>query len=171
MGKSTISMVIFNSKLLNYQRVIDPFVGGWIPHVELLVAQESEAPFVVWCGEGGKHRCVSKIVEWYSSERNVTILDEDVQLSIAREARWRVLQLHHLPQISKNGRNDQQRPVVLQRTSTRAMPQRCRSHMDRIYQLVAGTEGNVCSGEWYIYIYIYNYILYIYKYLCRYTSM
>lgn len=39
---------------------------------------ESEAPFVVWCGEGGKHRCVSKIVEWYSSGRNVTILDEDV---------------------------------------------------------------------------------------------
>lgn len=38
---------------------------------------ESAAPFVVWCGEGGKHRCVSKIVEWYS-ERNVTILDEDV---------------------------------------------------------------------------------------------
>ena len=58
-----------------------------------------------------------------------------------------VLQLHHVPQISKNGRNDQQRPVVLQRKSTRAMPQRCRSHMERIYQLVAGTEGNVCSGE------------------------
>lgn len=39
---------------------------------------ESEAPFVVWCGEGGKHRCVSKIVEWYSSQHNVSILDEDV---------------------------------------------------------------------------------------------
>jgi hypothetical protein len=38
---------------------------------------------VVWCGEGGKHRCVSKIVEWYSSQHNVSILDEDVQLSIA----------------------------------------------------------------------------------------
>lgn len=45
-----------------------------------MFCKESEAPFVVWCGEGGKHRCVEKIVEWYSSEHNVTILDEDVQL-------------------------------------------------------------------------------------------
>jgi hypothetical protein len=27
MGKSTISMAIFNSKLLNYQRVVHPFLG------------------------------------------------------------------------------------------------------------------------------------------------
>lgn len=39
---------------------------------------ESEAPFVVWCAEGQKNLCVKKIVEWYRSERNVSISDEDV---------------------------------------------------------------------------------------------
>jgi len=39
---------------------------------------ESEPPFVVWCGEGVKHRCVRNIVAWYRTERNVSILYEDV---------------------------------------------------------------------------------------------
>ena len=29
MGKSTIFMAIFNSKLLNYQKVIDPFIDDF----------------------------------------------------------------------------------------------------------------------------------------------
>ena len=77
-------MVIFNSY---FDITRGSLILSWgLVESPKLVAQESEAPFVVCCGEGGKHRCVSKIVEWYSSEHNVTILDEDVQLSIAREA-------------------------------------------------------------------------------------
>ena len=40
---------------------------------------ESEAPFVVWCGEGRKHLCVQKIVDWYE-EKNISIAEEDVPL-------------------------------------------------------------------------------------------
>ena len=38
---------------------------------------ESEAPFVVWCGEGRKHLCVQKIVDWYGAQ-NISIAEEDV---------------------------------------------------------------------------------------------
>lgn len=40
---------------------------------------ESEAPFVVWCGEGRKHLCVQKIVDWYE-EKNISIAEKDVPL-------------------------------------------------------------------------------------------
>jgi len=41
MGKSTISMVIFNSKLLNYQRVDVPIILVRIAHVHLAVPEGS----------------------------------------------------------------------------------------------------------------------------------